>query len=124
MNSIEQEIPVEETKRCRPRCFWMAPLILVLILAKGGLVMLLWNALIPELFQGPQLNYLQALGLMILAKLLVGFGGGFKRFGHHGHHGPPWRRGRHFWNHMSVEDREKLREGFRRRCGHKDSKES
>ena len=34
-------------------------------------VMLLWNALIPEIFAGPILNYWQALGLLILVQVLL-----------------------------------------------------
>ena len=37
----------------------------------GALVMLLWNALIPELFQGPTLNYWQAIGLLLLSQILL-----------------------------------------------------
>ena len=41
------------------------------------LVMLLWNALIPELFNGPILTYWQTAGIFILSKiLLTGIGGG------------------------------------------------
>ena len=41
------------------------------------LVMLLWNALIPELFNGPVLSYWQTAGIFILSKiLLTGIGGG------------------------------------------------
>jgi len=41
------------------------------------LVMLLWNALIPELFNGPELSYWQTAGIFILSKILLsGFGGG------------------------------------------------
>ena len=40
-------------------------------------VMLLWNALIPGLFKGPELGYWQTLGLLILSKILFsGIGGG------------------------------------------------
>lgn len=38
------------------------------------LFMLLWNMLIPDLFNGPVLNFTQALGLMVLSKILFGFG--------------------------------------------------
>ncbi len=41
------------------------------------LVMLLWNALIPELFNGPVLTYWQTGGIFILSKiLLTGIGNG------------------------------------------------
>jgi len=90
------------------RRFWKAPLILLFIFAKAAIVMLLWNALIPDLFQGPVVSYLQALGLMILAKVLVGMGHRHCHGRHHGMH-------RHFWKHMSDEERMKLREDLHRR---------
>ncbi len=37
----------------------------------GAVVMLLWNALIPEIFQGPMLNYWQAVGLLLLSHILL-----------------------------------------------------
>jgi hypothetical protein len=42
-------------------------------------VMLLWNALIPELFKGPELAYWQTMGLLVLSKIIFsGIGGGGK----------------------------------------------
>lgn len=38
----------------------------------GGLVMLLWNWLIPVIFGLPSINYFQGFGLFILGKLLFG----------------------------------------------------
>ncbi len=85
------------------------------LFVKAGLVMLLWNYLVPDLFHGPVVVYPQALGLMILAKLLVGFHG-------FGRHRGPWGQhhchghGRGHWRmHMSREEREKFRQEFRRR---------
>ena len=47
----------------------------------GALVMLLWNALVPDIFHGPMLGYWQAVGLFVLSKLLIGHfpGGGGRR---------------------------------------------
>jgi hypothetical protein len=43
-------------------------------------VMWLWNWLVPDLFNGPELNYWQTLGLFILSKILFsGIGGGSHR---------------------------------------------
>jgi hypothetical protein len=108
MNSERHEGP----GRCGRRFFWKAPLILVFIALKGVVVMYLWNYLVPEIFHGPELNYLQAIGLMVLSKLLLGFGGfgHFRRHHMHHRHGP---MGRHFWKHMSEEERQKLREKLR-----------
>lgn len=46
------------------------------------MVMLLWNWLVPAIFQGPTLNLWQAAGLLVLCKIL---------FGHIGR--TPWSRG-------------------------------
>ncbi len=48
-------------------------------------VMRLWNWLVPSLFNGPKLRFVQALGLFFLARLLFGFGGGFGRGNYYGH---------------------------------------
>ena len=102
---------------CGGRRRWLKiPFIAAAVLIKGALVMFLWNALIPDLFHGPELIYCQALGLMILAKLLVGFGGGFGHWGRHHHHRGGFGHKEH-WMKMSPEEREKLREEMNRRCG-------
>jgi hypothetical protein len=84
-------------------------LVVVAVAAFGIAVMLLWNWLMPALFGWSQIGFLQALGLLILGRILFG------RFG--GHMG--WRhRMMQRWNHMTPEEREKFRAGFRSHCGH------
>jgi hypothetical protein len=71
----------------------------------------LWNGLMPGLFGLRAITFWQAIGLIILGRLL--FGGFGPRFG-----GAPWRR--HWaerWERMTPEEREKFREGMRGRCG-------
>jgi hypothetical protein len=72
-------------------------------------VMLLWNALLPGLFGAPPLRYLQAAGLLVLSRVLVG---GLR--GHHGH----WRHRawRERWESLTPEQRERLREKVARHC--------
>lgn len=89
----------------------------IAILLFGGIVMGLWNALVPELFHGPSLTFWQGIGLLILAHLLFRGVGGFGR-------GHGWGRGR--WNRkfeeklaaMTPEERGKFKEEYRRRCGY------
>ena len=90
-----------------------AVMAVVLLLALA--VMLLWNSLVPALFRGPPLEYWQALGLLLLSRIL--FGGLRGRGGWHGH----WRQRmwRERWENMTPEERERLREHFQRRCGHR-----
>jgi hypothetical protein len=76
------------------------------------LVMSLWNWLMPALFGWHVINFWQALGILVLSKILFG---GF-RGGPHRH----WNwRGRMFehWEKMTPEEREKFRERMRSRCG-------
>jgi hypothetical protein len=44
---------------------------LTLMVVLGALVMLLWNALVPELFDGPMLSYWQAVGVLLLSHILL-----------------------------------------------------
>ena len=50
----------------------MALFLAAFVLLAGFAVMLLWNALIPAIFDGPPITWIQALGLLILARILVG----------------------------------------------------
>ena len=112
MSSNETVEKEQEMMRCHGGRRWYLkfPFIVGVILLATLLVQVLWNHLIPELFHGPVITYGQGLGLMVLSRLLFGFGG-FRRGHHHGHGG--FGRGR--WLHMSPEEREKLREEFRKR---------
>jgi len=72
-------------------------------------VMLLWNALLPSLFGAPPLRYLQAAGLLVLSRILLG--------GLRGHLGPWRHRGwRKRWESLTPEERERLREKYARHC--------
>lgn len=57
------------------RKLFILPLILVAIVLFSAIAMLLWNALMPQIFHLPVINYWQAVGLLILARLF--FGGGW-----------------------------------------------
>jgi hypothetical protein len=104
-------------------------LILIAGLIMGGVVMLLWNTLLPAILGTKTISYWQAVGLLALCRLLFGnFGGRMggprehwnkqqdqegaedenQRFG-----GSHWK-GR--WMNMTREERLKFREEIRRRC--------
>jgi Ca2+/H+ antiporter, TMEM165/GDT1 family len=77
----------------------------------GFVVMWLWNHLMPALFGLHSLGFWQALGLLILSKILLsGFHGrpGFSR---------DWRmRFIRRWDQMTPEEREAFRTGLREGC--------
>jgi len=82
----------------------------VMVAVLGYVVMSLWNWLTPPLFGWHVIGFWQAIGILLLSKILFG---GF-RGGPGGH----WRhRMKERWEHMTPEEREKFREGMRGRCG-------
>ncbi len=66
----------------------------VILVVMGILVMTLWNWLIPGLVNGPAINFWQALGILLLSKILFGGlgSGGHKSPRHHGKRWEHWRR--------------------------------
>jgi hypothetical protein len=84
-----------------------------LVAGLSAVVMGLWNWLMPELFGWHPIGFWQAVGLLVLSKILLG---GLR--GGPGHH-LRWRA-RMFerWEQMSDEEREKFRAGMRGRCGY------
>jgi len=77
----------------------------------GFVMMSLWNWLMPALFGLPPIGFWQALGLLVLARVLFGgFRGGPTRH-------MRWRhRMKERWEQMTPEERERFREGLRG-CG-------
>jgi len=85
----------------------MAVFILAGIAALGYLVMVLWNWLLPQVLPGAaHIDYLQALGVLLLSRILFG---GFRGHGH-----ARWHRQR--WESLTPEEREKFRTRMHR-CG-------
>ncbi len=81
----------------------------------GLAVMVLWNALVPDLFRGPILTYWQAIGLLVLSHILLrGWGRGARG----GWHRDRWRKR---WEEklaaMSPEERENFKQEWGQRCG-------
>lgn len=82
---------------------WLAAVIAG-VAAIGLLVMLLWNWIVPAAFAGAgPIGYWQALGLLLLTRILFGGRGPWRG------HPPPWN--------MSPEERDELKARFRERFG-------
>ena len=82
------------------------------VAAFSFVVMSLWNWLLPALFGVARITYWQAVGILVLSKILFG--------GVRGRGGPGgfWRRRMmERWAQMTPEEREKFRAGLRGRCG-------
>ena len=76
------------------------------------IVMSLWNWLMPALFGLRLITYWQAMGILIISKILFG---GFRGRPGPGRH---WRqRMMERWEQMTPEEREKFRQGLHSHCG-------
>ena len=99
-----------DKSHCVSKCLKIGLLAVAGVAALGGVVMELWNWLLPNLFIGAQpVDYLQALGILLLSKILFG---GF-RGGCHGR----WKEGRQRWAGMSPEERAQMKNQFKSRWG-------
>src|SRR5690349_5545011 len=98
------------------RKYWLWPFVGIGFIALATwAVMLLWNNIVVDIIPSvKELTYWKALGLLALCKILFGHGGprgGWKR---NGNGGPGWRNK---WKNMTPEEREKMREEWKKRCG-------
>lgn len=106
-------------ERKRKRFFFIIPLLLLVILpAFTFIVMLLWNAVLPDVLGVKQINFWQALGLLVLSKILFGCFRGGGRGGFRGG-GPPWKN--KLMN-MTPEERERFRQEWQQRWTDPDKK--
>jgi Ca2+/H+ antiporter, TMEM165/GDT1 family len=99
--------------------FWIKKVIgfTVMAAAFGSLlsyvVMRLWNGILTEVVHVSPISFLQAIGILVLSKIL--FGGFHGRWGcgprHH------WKNEmKEKWHNMSPEEREKMKEEWRNKC--------
>ena len=90
------------------RVLKVALFVVIAIGVIGTVVMSLWNWLAPDLFGGRTIDFWQAIGLFVLARLLVG---GLRGGGHRAH----WRhRMAERWDSLSEDERKRLDEVSRR----------
>jgi hypothetical protein len=86
---------------------------IVAVTLAGLIVMFLWNRLMPSLFGIPLIGFGQAVGLLVLSRILFG---GLRAHGR----GRRWgwrRRMMERWAQMTPEERERFRQGMHGRCG-------
>lgn len=77
-NQIEQrmENKVKDYVTKGVKVMFFALFVIAMLFLVGYVVMLLWNWLMPDLFGLTTISYWQAFGILILAKIIFGFGGG------------------------------------------------
>ena len=91
--------------------FWILKMALMMLLffaAFSVVVMWLWNWLFPDIFNLPTITIWQAAGILLLSKIIFGFG---KKGGHH-HRESPWKHWSQKWHNMSSEQKEEWKQKF------------
>lgn len=92
------------------------------VLLFGFIVMQLWNFVVPALFGGPMITFVQALALLALTRIL--FGGLKGSWSHRGRcHKNKWQR-KHYWREhmeakmagMTPEEKERFKQQLKARC--------
>lgn len=106
----------------RKRILWFAvraiPIFILAAALFGFFVKALWNWLVPPIFGWQAIGYWQAIGLLVLSKILFGGFRGGRGWGGPGRFGPGGRMAwRQRWESMSEEERERFRAGMGSRCG-------
>jgi hypothetical protein len=91
--------------------------VLVAVFIFAWITYLLWNWLVPVLFNGPAISYWQALGLLVLTKILF-FGLGGRNHGYRGHSGHQRYWKQRFYEKMSSLSPEE-REAFKKKMREK-----
>ncbi len=101
---------------CSPKIPLIVCCVVAGIFAFSAIVMWLWNAILPEVIEVSPISYWQAMGILVLSKILFG---GFR--------GGPRGGKRHSWKkemlykcrHMSPEEKARFKEAMRQRVsGH------
>ena len=100
------------------KCLGAGILFLAAILATGYVFMWLWNSIMPVVFALKTITYCQAFGLLIMGKII--FGWGRSKWSHgccNCGTRNSWRgRWDEKWSKMTPEEKEKIKRGFGARC--------
>jgi len=101
------------------RGFWARRILMFILIGAiaifvfGEIVMLLWNNVLAGVTNVHTITFLQALGILILSKILFGGFRGAQGAKHH-----YWkRRMQQKWGNMAPEEREKFKQEWQKRCG-------
>jgi len=90
------------------------PVVALIATALGFVVMYLWNWILPEITHAGRLNFWQAIGLLVLCRILFG---NFNKGGGGGAFREKAYNMRAKWHSMNEEERTKFKEEYKRRCG-------
>lgn len=89
------------------------PIVIAAIFLFGAIVMGLWNAILPAVIGVKAISLWQALGILILSKILFG---GFRGEWRGRHGNVRWMEMKEKFSNMSPEEKEKFKSEWKNRC--------
>ncbi len=100
-------------RRFNERKWLFIPVFIAAVFLFGAIVMVLWNAILPAVTGVKTISYLQALGILLLSKILFGgFRGGWRG----GAGRERWMNMQQKMSAMSPEEREKFKSEWKNKC--------
>ncbi len=98
------------------KVFMFAIIFVAAVAVFSGIVMALWNAILPAVIGVKAITFFQALGILLLSKIL--FGGFGRRGGWQGRRDHVWKnKMQEKLASMTPEEKEKFKAEWRNRCG-------
>lgn len=100
----------------RKKKFLLIPIFIILLFSLSSVIQRLWNGILPDAVHASTISYWQAMGLLVLCRILFGrfhFGGRGDRPGGFGGAGQGMREK---WMKMSDEERATFKQRFKDRC--------
>jgi Ca2+/H+ antiporter, TMEM165/GDT1 family len=97
----------------RKKCLFI-PLLIIGVFAISGIVMYLWNHLLPNIFTLPLITYWQSMGLLILSRILFGGWSYQRHLDHVGH--PHHQAFKDKLMEMSEDEKLKFKSIWKNRC--------
>lgn len=95
--------------------FFFGPLFVAMIFGLGAVVMWLWNAILPDVISGVSpISYWQAMGLLVLSKIL--FGGFGKGKPNRGGSSYAKKQFKQKFMDMSEEERAEFKQKWKEKC--------
>ena len=84
------------------------------VLLFGFVVMGIWNAILPAVLGVKVISFTQALGILLLSKILFG---GFRGGWHRNHRQGNWMEMQQKFGSMTSEEKERFKSEWKNRCG-------
>lgn len=117
---IKHELTIiKKKKNYKMKKYWLKKVALfslcfvAFVLVVGWVVMALWNAVLPAVAGFKEINFVQAIGILLLSKIL--FGGFHGKFGNRGNEDLKMKLKEKFGN-MSPEEKENFKAEWKSRC--------